>query len=137
MAYIRTEQVAEMRKALKLIIPKTWKFSFTKSDHSSINLKILKSDVDLLKMWNQRHPIGDPTRLCFCALSVTNPNYSLYFTDEINSLFKQIAQIMSKGNFDHSDIMTDYFHIGWYAYIHIDTFNGYKSESSNLIEVQL
>ena len=127
------ELVSNMRKSLKLTIPKNWKFSFTTTTRGSgINLSILKTDVDLLAQWAEnfhkvnRREIENKGHLCFNALRLTNPNYSLYFSDDINTIFKQIAEIMSEGNYDNSDSQSDYFDVGYYSHIEISTFNGYQ-----------
>jgi hypothetical protein len=126
------ELVSSMRKALKLTIPKNWKFSFRVTTRGSgVKLIILKTDVDLLAQWAEnfhkvnRREIDNDRSLCFNALSLTNPNYSLYFSDGTNAIFRQIAKIMSKGNYDNSDIQSDYFDIGYFSHIEISKFHGY------------
>jgi hypothetical protein len=127
MAYITTEQVSEMRKELKKVIPKSWKFSFTKQHHSVITLKILKADVNLLEEYHSRanHEWKNTSRVHLHADDVARGN-NLHFDDKTNELFRRIGVIMDNGNFDNSDYMSDYHHVGWYAYISIDTYDGFE-----------
>jgi len=127
------ESVSSMRKALKLTIPKNWKYSFTTTARGiGINLRILKTDVNLLTQWADQfytthgRKIENEGLLCFNSLSLTHPHYSLYFSDEINEIFRKVAKIMSEGNYDNSDIQSDYFDIGYYSHIEISKFHGYE-----------
>jgi hypothetical protein len=45
MTYIEKERVAEIRTELKKLFP-TFKFSVTRQNYSSVNIKIMKGDID-------------------------------------------------------------------------------------------
>ena len=45
MAYIEKERVAEIRVELKKLFPQ-FKFSVTRQNYSSVNIKIMKGDID-------------------------------------------------------------------------------------------
>lgn len=94
MAYITTEQVAEMRKELKAIFPKNFKFSITREHHSGVRVAIMESPLQFECHGNRR-------------------------LKNHKTIERIIKDVINKGNFDHSDSMTDYFHVGWYAYIEV------------------
>ena len=102
MAYITSEQVAEKRNQLKKIFPssKGWKLSITKDHHTGINAAIME------------YPKG-----------YNFPGYEQinhYYLDKCGlgkkevAILKKITDVCMQGNHDNSDIMTDYFDIGWF-----------------------
>lgn len=98
MAYLSKEKTAEIRENLKKAFPSTdgWKFSIRNRNHSTIDVAILAAPV--------RFHEEDYKQL--------NPYYlNTYMNADI---LKQIEAICMDGNFDNSDISTDYFHVGWY-----------------------
>jgi hypothetical protein len=49
------------------------------------------------------------------------------YTGKALSFLKELKDAMNKGNFNKSDSMTDYFHVGWYTDINIGQWDkGYK-----------
>ena len=113
MAYITTEQVKERRQAINKLFPSKlgWKFSITKEHYSSINVHILAAPIEL----------RDRNITSQSGINV-RPN-----SDRINTIGKEVVQIiwdiLQNGNFDKSDSMTDYFHVGWYSNIYIGKWN--------------
>ena len=103
MAYITTEQVKEIRNNIKVKFPtkKGWKFSVRRNHYSEISVEIMKSPIDLLD--GENHSNG------YIQVNSFYPeNY------KHGNIFETITKIAMDGNFDKSDIMTDYFHVGWY-----------------------
>lgn len=94
MAYIKKEQVKEMRDELKKSFPKSFKLSITREHYSSVNVAIMASPLNI-----ESHP---------------NRRMKNHKTIE-----KIIKHIINKDNFNHSDSMTDYFHVGHYANISV------------------
>ena len=119
MAYIKTEEVKEIRKALKEEFGKRFKFSVTKQDHSKVTVAIMGSDIDFSGLWSAKSP-GDYGY----GYVTINP----YYIDEdrhgmFAPLFRKIVEIIktapanAEGGeawFDKSDSMTDYFHTAFY-----------------------
>lgn len=92
MAYITSQQVAEMRKEIKASFPKTFKFSITTQNSSRVCVQLMESPLEI----------------------------DAYRNREIKNhktIVKIISCIINKNNFDHSDSMTDYFHVGHYTSI--------------------
>jgi hypothetical protein len=98
MAYISPEQVKTIRKEIRTKYPKKdgWKISVRGQHYSCVDISILEAPRDL--------GCGDYSQL---------NHYNLSHYDE-QELFEDITRIAMNGNHDNSDIMTDYFDVGWY-----------------------
>jgi hypothetical protein len=122
MAYIRKEQVQEIRNALKKQFPNL-KLSVKKNSYSStLVVTVLKGDVDFFNEINKERFSNDPTSQGYIDV---NP---YWFRDHFKGQSLEILEAMEKtiktlGNwFDHSDSMTDYFHTAFYIDYNIGTW---------------
>ena len=52
-------------------------------------------------------------------IQVNTYHYDNHFTGQAKELLRKIISTLNTGNFDHSDIQTDYFHVGWYCDVNI------------------
>jgi len=93
MAYITTEEVKEIRNEIKATFPKGFKFSVTREHHSVVNVCLMESPLDFSKTKYYQHPKGHKVILDI------------------------LDQIVNKKNFNDSDLMTDYHHVGFYSRI--------------------
>ena len=93
MAYISTEQVKEIRQNLKNEFPGL-KFSVKREHYSKVYVSIISGNIDF----------GTNYKKC---------------THETEGVLGKINSIVNKGNFDESDSMTDYFHVGFYTEISV------------------
>jgi hypothetical protein len=104
MAYISTEQVASIRKQIKSSFP-GYKISIKRENYSKVNIDILQAPIELRWDANREH--------------VTVNNYWIEDTykhmPDAMAVLKKILDIANAGNFDHSDISTDYHHVGHYV----------------------
>jgi hypothetical protein len=108
MAYMSQEQKAKIVVELKKVIPKDWKWSVSVEHRSTIVLTISKAPVDL----NAMAPHG-----------LNEYHLDLNFSGELLETFKKIRAALNLDNFDNSDPMTDYFHVGHYVNIRIGKWN--------------
>jgi hypothetical protein len=114
MAYIKTEEVREIRTQLKKEFPGL-KFSVTRLHYSKVKIVIKSGDVDFFSDYNvdKRDVIGD--------YIVVNGHYiDNNFTGVSKDILKRINEIAySQGYYDNSDAMTDYFDTAYYVDIKI------------------
>ena len=106
MAYITVEQVKKMRQKIRaeFLTKKGWKISVRRDRCSSVFVDILEAPIKFTdKDYEQVNPY------------YINDHYQGW---PKNALLK-IKEIINDGNFDKSDSMTDYYHVGWYAWISI------------------
>lgn len=104
MAYISTEQVAEIRSELKKQLPEI-KFSVVRHHFSNVTIAIMQA----------------PYRF-------TEENYKQlnhFFLDSYNhsEILIKIKEIANRGNYDDSDSQTDYFDVGFYLNIHVGKYD--------------
>lgn len=122
MAYMNQERKAAINAELKRVIPKSWKWSLAVRHHSTIVLTIAAAPVDLIAVIPEndyyKHDRGH------CDL---NPyHWRTHASDadaETVAIFEAIFAALFRGNHDRSDVMTDYFDVGWYVDVRIGQWN--------------
>jgi len=56
-------------------------------------------------------------------ISVNPYHYKSHFTGKALAFLNEVMAVMNTGNFDKSDLQTDYFHVGWYVDINLGRWN--------------
>lgn len=112
-AYIKPEQVAEMRKKIREEFPTKdgWKISVTIKHYSVVDVHILEAPVQLLK----EDEINENNYKQLSEYRLEKRPYG--------ELLEKIRKICMEGNHDNSDIMTDYFDVGWYFHLTIGAWD--------------
>lgn len=117
MAYIDQTKKKEIAAKLKKVVPAGWKYSLAIRNHMALVMTIQSAPVDLLKdvQWDRQ------------AEGYTefypNTNHQRHFSEENIKVLKAIWDVLNDGNWDKSDIMTDYFNVGWYVDLNIGRWN--------------
>jgi len=57
------------------------------------------------------------------SLDVNPYHYNDHFSGRALKFLQEVMSIMNKGNWDQSDIQTDYFNVGWYVDVNIGKWN--------------
>lgn len=118
MAYMSQEKKAEIAAALKKVVPDGWKYSLAVDNHSSIVFTLRQAPVDVLAN------IREATSLVVGTSFEVNHYYiENQFSGEVLEIMLKIKAALFEGNWDKSDIQTDYFNVGWYVHIHIGRWN--------------
>ena len=105
MAYINAQETAQIRNALKAAFP-TMKFSVRKQHSMSLNVAVLKGNLDL-----------------------KDGQINEYHLDKTSypEFWNQVLDIIKNGSdrkwFNESDAMTDYFHIAFYIHMRVGEWN--------------
>ena len=119
MAYMSQERKAQLAPAIKAICKKYGvKASLAVHNHMSLVLNIKSSKIDFIGDYNQA--CGD--RLHSPAkdhIQVNTYHYKNHFGGESYHFLSEVIPAMMQGNHDNSDIMTDYFDVGWYIDVNI------------------
>ena len=105
MAYINAQETAQIRNALKAAFP-TMKFSVRKQHSMSLNVTVVKGNIDLVDgQINQYH-----------LDNTSHPDF-----------WKQVLDIIKNGSdrkwFDESDSQSDYFHTAFYIHMRVGDWN--------------
>jgi hypothetical protein len=109
MAYISAEDTKLIRKALKEKFPKV-KFAVRKDGHLALNVVIKSAPMEIEFSANEGYKDVN--------------HYHLHRYPETEaSFYKEVLNIMNtagtRENFDESDSMTDYFHVGYYIHLSV------------------
>ena len=109
MAWMNQERKAELVAAAKAVLPADWKVSFGVRNHSTIVATIKQAPKTVLADYKKCVENSDP-----------NPSVNIYHIDnqwqgKTLEILKKLNTALHKGNHNNSDIMTDYFDVGWYV----------------------
>lgn len=116
MAYMNQDKKAKIAAALKEVVPAGWKYSLAVDNHSTIAMTIQSAPFDLIGVFND----------CEGKTYVdVNPyHYARHMHDEcVIETFDQIFKCLNLDNFNDSDPMTDYYHVGHYVSLQIGKWN--------------
>jgi hypothetical protein len=114
MAYMNQDKKSKIAAALKQVVPAGWKYSLAVRHHSTIVMTISAAPVDLIgKLYDT-----DRTEV------TVNEFWAKEHLKECaeKQVMLQIIECLNLDNFDKSDIMTDYFHVGHYVDLRIGTW---------------
>ena len=122
MAYIKTEEVREIRNALKEEFGPDLKFGVKKQHYSSITVTIKKGNVDFSDITRREGDRG------YAQVN----HYHTYQYGEHAKLFDDIVDVIktapgkAEGGrewFDKSDAMVDYFHTAFYINLEVGNYS--------------
>lgn len=130
MAYMSQERKKEIAAELKRVIPKGWKWTLAVRHHSTIVLNIAAAPIDLIadakamSAKNSRRCQTDRDDMREMTYTGVNPYwYHEHFSPEVVAILKPILEALNRGNYNNSDIQTDYFDVGWYVDVNIGRWN--------------
>jgi len=112
MAFMSQENKKELAPAIKAVLKKyNTKASISVRHHSTLMVNIKQSAI--------------PFDLDGRTYKTINSVYDLTGTEKdfITELFAAMDGLGDLKNFDRSDVMTDYFNVGWYTQINVGTFS--------------
>lgn len=116
------ERKAALAPAIKAALKKYGlKGSISVNNHSTLVLNIKSGKIDFIKNFNEtvygKHSEAGQ------YLQVNPYWYKEHFTGLALAALKELIPAMMAGNHDRSDIMTDYFDVGWYIDVNIGQWN--------------
>jgi hypothetical protein len=121
MACMTQEKKKVIAENLKKVMPKDWKYSLAVENHTTLVLNIKSAPVDILKAVKPTE-YRDPSLLTH--LQIAWKRFDDTFTDsELVSTFQAMNDALNTINHDRSDVMTDYFDVGYYTRINVGRFD--------------
>ena len=103
MAYFSKEQKKEMAPKIKAVLKKyNMKGSLSICNYSTVVLTLKSGAIDF----------GD-------ASTINVYWVNDHFDGVAKEFLNEILDILNEGNFDKSDLMSDYCHVGWYVNIRL------------------
>jgi hypothetical protein len=118
MAYVSKQLVQRVREELKQVC-KDYGIKASVAGTSGLSLKItiISGKLDFIKNYNENQT--DETRKNPKSLNINQYWYKEQFSGKVLECLAEILRIANQGNHDRSDIMTDYFDVGWYVDVSI------------------
>ena len=129
MAYMSQEKKAKISAALKLAIPKSWKWSLSVRHHSTIVLTISSAPVNLIALYVADERCSQEVRdsiLSRMNCDVNPYSWRDHFSGADAETLKAVAGIfeaMNLNNHDRSDSQSDYFDVGHYVDVNLGKWN--------------
>jgi hypothetical protein len=134
MAYMNQQKKAALAPAIKAVLKKyNMKGTVAVNNYSTLVVNLKEGALDLIGQANEDNRVyaerrGSPFYEVKDSYQA-NPYYAHESgSKKIGSFFKELVAAMngknaSVSNHDNSDIMTDYFDVGWYLHINVGGWN--------------
>jgi hypothetical protein len=106
MAYVSKELVQRVRQEIKPILAKYG----AKATVSGTNKSTLTVNISTAAF----NPMYDADQEGNSYVRINPYQYKSHFDGKTLEFLNELMPILNKGNWDRSDIMTDYFDVGWY-----------------------
>lgn len=129
MAYMSQETKSKIAPAVKAVLKKYGvKGTLAVRNHSTLVLNIKSGKLDFIRNFNETiqtdvHMFGRGFTKAETNIDVNPYHYEKHFSGKVLKFVDEIMKVMNKGNWDKSDIQTDYFNVGWYTDINIGRWN--------------
>lgn len=124
MAYINQTHKAELSPAIKAVFKKyNLKASISIQHHSTLIVKIVSSPIDFLKNYNETNEHKVRFEPAISYLPVNEYYIEENFSGVARDCLVELRNAMNTKNYNNSDLMTDYFDVGYYTNIKIGEYN--------------
>ena len=128
MAYMSQEKKSKIAPVVKQVLAKYGvKGSLAVSNHMTLVLNIKSGPIDFIQNYNDtvgNQPggfrLGSPAKDC---MQINPYHYENHFSGKAKNFLKEILTAMNDGNYDNSDVQSDYFSVGWYVEVNIGNWN--------------
>ena len=112
MAYVSQELKKKLAPEIKSICKKYGvRATLAVDHHSTLVLNVWESKIDFIGDYESDH------------IQVNTYHIDSRFEGIARDFLTEVLKAMMVGNHDNSDIMTDYFDVGWYVDINIGRWN--------------
>lgn len=125
MAYMSQEKKKTLAPAIKAACKKHGvKATLAVDNHSTLVLNIKSASFDMIANFNEvskktaaSGQVQDYTATDYLPVNVYH--YEELFNGKTLKFLKDVIPLMNIGNWDKSDIQSDYFNVGWYIHVNI------------------
>lgn len=134
MAYVSQDLKAKLAPAIKAVLKKYGiKGTLAVRTHSTLQLNIKSGKIDFIENYlatDAQSPSGkklSADQIAYVrknsALDVNPYWYQEHFSGDAKKFLTEVIGAMKTGNWDNSDIQTDYFDVGWYIDVNIGNWS--------------
>lgn len=125
MAYMSQERKKQLAVTIKAIL-KTYgmKGTLSVNNHSTLVLTLTEGKLDIIG--NHNAVVRNSSWSGHVATDHLNVNHYWFrdhYTGKVKEFLEKVIAAMNVGNHDNSDIMTDYFDVGWYIDVNVGKWN--------------
>ena len=126
MAYMSQERKAEITPKVKSILTKYGiKGSLSVRHHSTLSLTLKSGKIDFIA--NSNRVCGNDFYQVAKGFKPNTSNYDSinpywfheHYDGDAKAFLTEVMEAMNGGNWDKSDIQSDYFNVGWYVDVNI------------------
>jgi hypothetical protein len=118
MSYVSQELKAKIAPKVKEILKKyKVKGSLAVNHHSTLVLNIKEGALDMYQ------DFAKPEDAAKFGIQVNPYWYKDHFAGKTKAFLSEVIPAMNDGNWDKSDIQSDYFNVGWYVSVNIGKWN--------------
>lgn len=115
MAHMTKEKKSKIAAALKAVMPKDWKYSLRVDNHTAIIMCIQSAPIDLFAIINSDRNFGANKHA-----QLNYQNIEKVFNDPVvTDIMVKARDALNIDNFDNSDSMADFHHVGHYIAMHL------------------
>ena len=116
MAYMSQDRKKELTPGIKKVLKKYGvKATLSVRNHSVLVLNISAGKLDFLGEYNEEARDG--------RIQVNPYWVKEHYSGVSRDFLTEVVAAMNAGNWDRSDVMTDYFDVGWYVDINVGKWN--------------
>lgn len=125
MAYMNQERKKQLAPGIKTVLKKYgMKGSIAVRHHSTLVVNIKSGRLDIIGNYCQKADSATIIELSKSECMSVNVYWiDEHYTGEVRDFLNELHTAMMDGNWDKSDIMSDYFNVGWYTDINIGQWN--------------
>lgn len=125
MAHMNQIKKAAIAAQLKKVVPAGWKYSLSVVNHSTICMTVSAAPINLVDAYTAKRCSDDVRASCMAHMRVdVNPySWADHFDGDLLAAFTKILEALNLGNWDRSDIQTDYFDVGHYVDLQFGRWN--------------
>lgn len=119
MAYYSQERKKSVAPKVRALLKEYGlKGSLSVGNHSTVRLTIREGNMDVIA--NHLMTMKDSHKKTYHTIhdSYLDVNvywYKEHFSGKVLEFLEKVITVLNEGNHDRSDIMTDYFDVGWYV----------------------
>ena len=125
MAYMSQERKAKMAPKIKAVLAKYgMKGSIAVDNHSTLVVNVKSGKLDLIGNSNEtcaadRYQVAHGFVPDKDYMQVNPYHFNKHFSGDSLAFMTELLEAMNEGNHNNSDIMTNYFDVGWYVDVNV------------------
>ena len=121
MAYVSKEEKARISELVKPILKKYgMKGTLAVNHHSTLVLNLSSGKLDIIGNASALDS-EFPTNTTY--MQINQYWFKNHFSGTVVKFFEEVIGALNDGNWDESDIQTDYFSCGWYVNVNVGRWN--------------